>query len=74
MSFNQYGGRVGWLSQTLHLSFNQAQSADAEANIAFDQSVNLPKGNDTLYLAVWDASTGRVGGLEVPVAVRTSHK
>jgi VWFA-related protein len=69
MTFDQYGGRKGWLSQTLHLSFKEAQSRDPQAQIAFDQSVNLPKGNDTLYLAIWDASSGRVGAMEVPVSV-----
>lgn len=69
MSFDQYGGRVGWLSQTLHLSFNESQSRGGQAKISFDQAVNLPKGNDSLYLSIWDASSGRLGGLEVPVAV-----
>lgn len=70
MAFDQYGGRKGWLSQTLHLSFKQPQSKDSNAQIAFDQSMNLPKGNDTLFLVLWDASTGRVGTMQVPVSVR----
>lgn len=71
MSFDQYGSRVGWLSQTLHLSFNESQSEGAQSKIEFDQSVNLPKGNDSLYVAVWDALSGRIGGLGVPVEVRS---
>jgi len=70
MKFDQYGGRKGWLSQTLHLSFKQPQTKDSNAQIAFDQSMNLPKGNDTLFLVLWDASTGRVGSMQVPVSVR----
>lgn len=70
MSFDQYGGRVGWLSQTLHLSFNTLRYTAAGSNIAFDQSMNLPKGNDYLYLVIWDPATRRVGSLEVPVEVR----
>ena len=58
------------LSQTLHLSFNEPKSKDSNAQIAFDQSLNLPKGNDTLFLVLWDASTGRVGSIQVPVSVR----
>lgn len=71
MTFDQYGGQKGWLSQTLHLSFNEGQYKGAQREIAFDQSVNLPRGNDSLYLVIWDASTGRVGGMEIPVAVRS---
>jgi len=74
MSFDQYGSRVGWLSQTLHLSLNEEPSKGKQSQIAFDQSVNLPKGNDSLYLVIWDASTGRIGGLEVPVEVRTNSR
>jgi VWFA-related protein len=70
MTFDQYGGRKGWLSQTLHLSFNEPRSKNSNAQIAFDQSVNLPKGNDTLFLVLWDASTGRVGSMQIPVSVR----
>jgi hypothetical protein len=64
----------GWISQTLQLSFNERDAADKEGKVAFDQSVNLPKGNDYLYLVVWDPATGRVGALGVPVEVRLSPK
>jgi VWFA-related protein len=74
MSFDQYGRRVGWLSQMLHLSFNETQSKGAERQIAFDQSVNLPRGNDSLYLVIWDGSTGRLGALEVPVEAGKSRR
>lgn len=70
MAFDGYGSKKGWLSQTLHLSFNEPKSKDSNAQIAFDQSLNLPKGNDTLFLVLWDASTGRVGSIQVPVSVR----
>jgi VWFA-related protein len=74
MAFDQYGNQVTSLSQTLQLSFNESEAAGKESKVAFDQSVNLPKGNDYLYLVVWDASTGRLGDLEIPVEVRTSQK
>jgi hypothetical protein len=70
MAFDQYGGKKGWLSQTLHLSFDGSRSSDSRAQIAFDQSVNLPKGSDTLFLVLWDDSTGRMGSMQVPVSVR----
>jgi len=70
MAFDQYGGKKGWLSQTLRLSFSEPKSTDSNAQIAFDQSVNLPKGSDTLFLVLWDASTGRVGSMQVPVSVQ----
>jgi len=70
MVFDQYGGKKGWLSQTLRLTFSEPKSKDSNAQIAFDQSVNLPKGSDTLFLVLWDASTGRVGSMQVPVSVQ----
>lgn len=73
MSFDQYGRRVGWLSQSFHLSFSKATANGPDRRIAFDQSVNLPKGNDSLYLAIWDVSTGRVGGMEIPVTVQQNR-
>lgn len=73
MSFNQYGSRVGWLSQSFHLSFSKITAAGADRRIAFDQSVNLPKGDDSLYLAIWDVSTGRLGGMEIPLTVRANR-
>jgi VWFA-related protein len=73
MAFDQYGKRVGWFSQTLSLSLDK-QSAGQQSRIGFDQSINLLKGNGNLYLVIWDPSTGRVGGLEVPVEVQTSKR
>lgn len=38
--------------------------------IAVDQEINLHKGQNYLYLAVWDTSTGRLGTLQVVYKVR----
>jgi len=32
----------------------------------FDQRINLRKGQNYLYLAVWDVHTGRLGTLQIP--------
>ena len=37
--------------------------------VEFDLEINLPKGDDFLYLTVWDGSTGRVGMIQAPLSV-----
>jgi VWFA-related protein len=37
--------------------------------IAFDQLLNLKKNDESLYLAVWDMTSGRLGTLQIPVQV-----
>ena len=39
------------------------------AELYFSQSVNLPKGNNYLYLGVWDMTTGRTGTVNAAVDV-----
>ena len=37
--------------------------------LAFDQRLNLKKDDQYLYLAVWDATSGRLGTLQIPLQV-----
>jgi VWFA-related protein len=37
--------------------------------LAFDQRLNLRKDDQYLYLAVWDATSGRLGTLQIPLQV-----
>lgn len=39
--------------------------ADPDGRMRFDEEMNLPKGEDYLYLVVWDTTTGRLGTLNV---------
>jgi len=39
------------------------------AKFGFDQQINLPKGEDYLYIALWDLTNGRLGTLQLPLDV-----
>jgi len=43
--------------------------ANPHGSIDFDQQINLPKGQDYLYLVVWDTATGRLGTIQLPLSV-----
>ena len=40
-----------------------------DASIVFDQRMNLRKGDQYIYLAVWDMTSGRIGTLQIPLQV-----
>jgi hypothetical protein len=42
--------------------------------LAFDQRLNLKKGDEYLYLAVWDMASGRLGTLQIPLQVPKTGK
>jgi hypothetical protein len=44
------------------------------APIAIDQQVYLQKGDEYLYLAVWDMTTGRLGTLQIMLDVAKPPK
>ena len=44
------------------------------APIAIDEQVNLQKGDEYLYLAVWDMATGRLGTLQIMLDVAKPPK
>lgn len=48
-------------------------SVSPDAPIAVDQTLNLKKDDNYLYLAVWNPANGRVGTLQVPLTVRKPH-
>jgi hypothetical protein len=37
--------------------------------VGFDEQINLPVGDDYVYLVTWDEASGRFGTVEVPVTV-----
>jgi VWFA-related protein len=51
-----------------------ALEKDPQASFNFDQQVNLPKGENYLYLAVWDLTNGRLGTVQMPVEVKKPAK
>lgn len=44
-----------------------------ETTLRLDQQVNLPTGHVDLYLAVWDARSGRLGTIQIPLDVSRHH-
>ena len=70
VAFNQYGRPVGRISQKFTLSFNSDKlNKTPNTNIYFDQQFSIPKGQDYLFVAVWDTLSGRLGTIQVPVDV-----
>jgi VWFA-related protein len=76
VAINQYGRLVTRIAQqvTLGLAQEHLDSAPAGTKVSLDQQVNLPVGEDFLYIAVWNTKTGRVGTLQIPLAVAKAPK
>jgi len=67
LAFNQAGETIGHAGERLHLTL---VSDHPTVPICIEQQVDLRKGDDYLYLAVWDAATGRLGSLQIPITVK----
>ena len=55
------------------LAMSHAQAGNSPQS-SFDQLIDLPKGDDYLYLAAWDVTTGRLGILQVALDVSKPRK
>jgi hypothetical protein len=75
ITFDQHGRPLSRIADNVTLSVSQdhIDSAPPDARIGFDQQINLPKGEDFLYVAVWNPETGRVGTLQIPLAVEKAQ-
>lgn len=70
LAFNRYGRLTGSVAQKLTFDLNEEKlKENATAKFAFDQQINLPKGEDYLYIALWDLTNGRLGTLQLPLDV-----
>lgn len=65
--FNHFGRPTGQVAQRLTFTFT-AESMKA-TRFGFDQHINLPRGEDFLYIALWDTTNGRLGTLQLPLDV-----
>ena len=76
VALNQYGRLVTRVADevTLALAQQNLDSASTKTRLGVDQQVNLPVGEDFLYVAVWSPKTGRVGTLQIPLAVPKAPK
>lgn len=72
LAFNHFGRVTGYVAQKRTLSLNrETLKENPTAKFGFDQLINLPKGQDYLYIALWDMSNGRLGTLQLPLEVET---
>ncbi len=69
--FDDGGLVVGSRVQILKIALDPAQlRAHPHADFVITQTIAVPKGHNDLYLAVWDAPTGRLGTLQIPLDVK----
>lgn len=70
LAFNAYGEPVAKRMLQVTLTVDEARARTVpHAKIQFWETVNLPKGRNYLYLAVWDTMTGRMGTVNAEVDV-----
>ncbi|MGF7180298.1 VWA domain-containing protein [Tunturiibacter psychrotolerans] len=70
IALNQNGRPVGRVSQKFTLSFDGDKlTKGPNGKIYFDQQFSLPKGQNYLFVAVWDTLGGRLGTVQVPLDV-----
>jgi VWFA-related protein len=70
LAMSSSGHGAARVIQKVTLSFDQEMAKTVpNAKLDFNQQINLPKGQDYLYIAVWDMATGRLGTVQVPLIV-----
>ena len=68
--FNRFGRLTEHVAQKLTFTLNAENlKATPTAKFGFDQQINLAKGEDYLYVALWDMINGRLGTLQLPLDV-----
>jgi hypothetical protein len=74
LAFNHFGRPTGHVAQKLTFTLNAENlKAAPTAQFGFDQEINLPKGEDYLYIALWDITNGRLGTLQLPLDVEKTR-
>lgn len=75
LAFDHYGEPVAKQLRQVTVSVDEAkENRLPDANLAFAQTVDLPKGWNYLYLAVWDPATGRMGTVNAQVNVEKASR
>ena len=75
LAFNQYGSAIVRKGEKVTMILNgQVLEKDPSAPLTVNQQINLQKGDEYLYLAVWDMASGRLGTLQVALDVTKPHK
>jgi VWFA-related protein len=72
LAFNQSGRPVARITEkvTLGVSRERIDASGPSPRIGFTQDINLPQGEDFLYVGVWNIETGRMGTVQIPFAVK----
>jgi VWFA-related protein len=70
LAVNGLGHAVSRIGGKMTLTFAESlYLANPRASVDFHEEMNLPRGDDYLYAAVWDRATGRLGTVQVPLTV-----
>ncbi len=73
-AFNDEGSATARLADRVILTVNPDKLRQSpNALIPVDQQINLRKGQNFLYFAVWDMTSGRLGTLQIPLQVADGH-
>lgn len=75
IAFNRFGKQVtSVLEAAVFKVTEDTVRSDPNAVLGFDQQINLPDGEDDLYIVVWDTTTGRFGTVSVSLDVAKPRK
>lgn len=75
IAFNHLGTAIASLPQSITVNVDQSKvQSDPNAFVTFDRQIRLPSGEDYLYLAVWDATTGRFGTINLSLDVKNTPR
>ncbi len=70
LAVNRLGTHVARQAKSVQVNLDPDKlRAHPDGNIGFQEQINLPRGEDFLYIMVWDKESGRFGTLQAPVTV-----
>ena len=73
-AFNSDGRTVERTADRIDVSLKGEPPDPHAGRLLVDQQINLEKGDEYLYLAVWDMASGRLGTLQIPLDVHKPPK
>ena len=75
LAFNQEGSSISRSEKKLTLGAPRERTSGLAPNakINFDEPLYLPNGQDFLYVVVWNVDTGRLGTVQIPLAVQNAE-
>lgn len=75
LAVDHYGEPITRIAEKATLHVDEAiVRGNPNARLTFDQQINLPRGQDYLDIGLWDMKSGRMGMLNMPVAVAKPAK